>query len=424
MIAPLTASKYELALRCIGAFVLPWTDSPNQHSEAGNERHAADEASITAGEIPEYLDARWPGYQWRAEVAFGLDVATGEAREVGQSIGRAYPEPRTPFERFGTADAIGLSEDHNHMVVVDKKGYEAVTAAGRNPQLRFLALAASRSFRPPAARRPPLRVTVAIASELHPLDVAELDAFELDTIPLELRRTEIAVAEARGAARAGSPPTFTTGRWCRWCPAFNACPEQRRLRSLVQRSDDDPELALVTTVIDDSDAPTVYALYKRIGILKKRIEETLYAMAARRPIPIGGGKMFGRHTVKGDREYDGSAVHAVVAAHPELGRDVADRVVEMTASQAQFERIVKPLVKRGKFAATARAVFGEVERQGKMQRVEKIEIGEFVPRLELVAPEHGPARLPAPQTPEVVAAPRPVDCSPAAYWRSPPPAPF
>lgn len=387
----LTASKYELAMRCIGSTVLPWTDTPGPHAVAGTERHAADEQAIAAGDIPDAYEQRWPGYQWRAEVAFGLDIATGEAREVGQGIGRAYPTPRGPYERFGTSDAITLSPSGHHLVVVDKKGFEAVTASGRNPQLRFLARAAATVYRP-------ARVTVAIAHELSGIDASDLDAFELDTIPLELRQIEIDVARADAELRAGRPPEFHTGRWCRWCPAYNACPEQRRLSTLVQRPDDDPELALVTMAIDDDDAPALYALYKRIGILKKRIEETLYAIAARQPIPIGGGKMFGRHTVMGDREYDGPTVHAVAAA--QLGRDVADQVVEMIASQAQFERVVKPIVPRGKFAAAKRAVFDEVQRLGKMQRVEKTEIGEFTPELRLVDPE-----LPAPQVSEVIVAP-------------------
>lgn len=398
MTAALTASRYELAMRCIGSTVLPHRDTPNQHAEAGTERHAEDEQAIAAGDIPDAYEARWPGYQWRAEVAHGLDIATGDAREVGVGIGRAYPPPRTPFERFGTVDAEGWDPTTRHLVIVDKKGYEQATAAARNPQLRFLARAAS------TVRRA-ARVTVAIAGELRALDVAELDAFDLDTIPHELRQVELSVAAARSQARDGRPPVLTTGRWCRWCPAFNACPEQRALAALTSRPDDDPELALVTTVIDDDDAPAVYQLYKRIGILKKRIEETLYAMAARRPIPIGGGKFFGKHVVKGDREYDGPTVHAVVAANPELGRDVADKVVEMIATQAQFERVVKPLVKRGKFAATARAVFGEVERQGKMQRKETTEIGEFVPELRLVEPEQvkqlPASEDPAPAAPEV-----------------------
>lgn len=385
----LTASRYELAMRCIGSTVLPHTDVPNEHAAAGTERHAEDEAAIAAGDIPDAYEQRWPGYQWRAEVALGLDIATGEAREVGVGISRAYPPPRTPFERFGTVDAEGWDPESRHLVIVDKKGFEQATAASRNPQLRFLARAAS------TVRRA-ARVTVAIAGELRAMDVADLDAFDMDTIPHELRQVEISVAAARSQARSGAPPALSTGRWCRWCPAFNACPEQRRLRALAQRPDDDPELALITTAIDDSDGPALHQLYRRVGILHKRIGETLYAMAARRPIPIGGGKMFGRHVVKGDREYDGAAVHAVVAAHPDLGRDVADKVVEMIATQAQFERVVKPLVKRGKFAATARAVFGEVERQGKMQRKEATEIGEFVPELRLVEPEPQP-QLAAPK---------------------------
>lgn len=373
MTAALTASKYELALRCIGAFVLPWRDQAGPWAAAGTQRHTEDEAAINAGDIPSILDERWPGYSWRAEVAFALDIATGDAREVGDCIGRNYGEPRTPFERFGTADVVGQLD--RALVIVDKKGFEEVTRAAENPQLRFLAAAASRVYRPE-------RIEVAINHELRGLDVAELDAFDLGMIPHQLRQVEIDVAQAMADTRAGRPPAFNTGRWCRWCPAYDACPQQRELAALVRRPDDDVELSLVTAIVDDSDAPAAYQLWKRIGILQKRLGEALYGIAARAPFPIGGGKFFGKHSVLGDREYDGPTVHAVVAE--QLGRDVADRVVEMTASQAQFERVVKPLVPRGKFSAAKRSIFGEVERLGKMNRKQTTEISEFTPELQIV----------------------------------------
>lgn len=379
MTAALTASKYELASRCLGAFTRRWRDSPNTYSEAGNSRHAEDEQAINAGDIPDVLADRWPDHQWRAEVAYALDVATLDSREVGQGIGRGYGIPRTPFERFGTADAEGWHAPSRHLVIVDKKSFEAATAAAMNPQLRFLALAA-------AGVRKPDRITVAINHELTGLDVAELDAFEMDTIPHQLREIETGVAKARGMVRDGLVVPFSTGRWCRWCPAFDDCPQQKELLALARRDDDDPELAMSTTIIDDEDAPAVFALWKRIGILHKRIGQTLHAMSASRPIPIGNGRFFGRREKPGNERLDGDVMYEVVR---ELhGQELADKAVERTASKAQLKRALKAAGL--KVAPAERAVLATVAARGGTSRKPTEVFEEFTAELQLVSGEPEP----------------------------------
>lgn len=378
----LSSSKLELLDRCEGAFTLPWRDSPNPHSEAGTERHAADEQAIAGGDVPDEYTERWPGLTWRAEVRYVYDISSDTARCVGTGSNRDYGDLR-PFEVPGTVDVEGRGD--GLLVVIDRKGFEEQTPADRHPQVRFLALAAARV-------QSADRIIVAIRPEIGPMDVVEVDpVFDLDVIAHDVKQRVFRAAAVRSEARAGRVVQFNTGRWCRWCPAFDDCPRQAELRALVVRDEEDPDLAM-QTFVDDESAAEVHALWKRIGILHKRIGEQLYRHSAVRPIPLANGKMFGRHTKLGDREYDGQTVHAVVAAHPELGRDVADKVVEMVASQAQFERVVKPLVPRGKFAATKKAVFGKVEELGKMERKQTVEIGEYTPGPVLVSDE--PKQLP------------------------------
>lgn len=342
----LSSSKLELLDHCEGAFTLPWSDIPNEHSDAGNERHAADESAINAGDVPEEYTERWPGLTWRAEVAYAYDVSSDTARYLGTGINRAYGELR-PFEIPGTIDAEGRSPEL--LVVADRKGFETQPPVARHPQVRFLGLAAARA-------QPAPRVVVAIRPELGPMDVAELDpVFDLDVIAHEVRQRVIRAATVRSAARNGDPVAFRTGRWCRWCPAFKPCPKQRELRVMVDRPEDDPELALATAIADDTDAPAVYELYKRIGILHKRIGQSLHAIAASRPIPIGNGRFFGRREKRGNEKLDGDITYQVIRdLH---GQEVADAAVIRTATKTRIEATLK--ADRG----AAKAVIAEVRKR-------------------------------------------------------------
>lgn len=366
----ISSSKLELVDRCPGAFTLPWTEEQTEHSEAGNARHAEDEDAINAGNVPAVYDERWPGLSWRAEVSYAYDVATGTARELGVGIKRAYGD-LGPFEVPGTIDAEGRGD--GLLVVVDRKGFEEQTPAEQHPQVRFLALAAARA-------KPADRIEVAIRPEVGPVDVAVVDpVFDLDVIAYDVKRRVLDTAALLGKARAGQEVPFHTGRWCRWCPAFHACPKQNELRALVVQDDDHPDLA-TQVFVDDQSAADVYALWKRIGILHKRIGQQLYAHAANHPIQLANGKVFGRRDKLGDREYDGAKVHEVISHTEGLGRDVADRVVIMSSTQARFDQVIKPLVPRGRLAAVKRAVFGEVERLGGMTRKTTSIVEEFDPQ--------------------------------------------
>ena len=370
----LSASKLELAMRCIGAFTLPWKHERNAWSDGGNERHAVDEAAINAGDVPAVLAERWPDLTWRAEVAFAYDVATGEARELGQGIGRDYKRFNlTPFEVVGTADAVGLGG--GLLVVHDKKSFDDVTRAADNPQLGFLALAAARVYRPS-------RIEVAISHELRALDVAELDpTFDLDLVAHSVKQLMLAVAQARSDARDGKPVQFATGRQCRWCSAFDACPKQAELLAMVKHEDETFATTMETTLplLTDENAPEVYQLYKAIGILHKRIGQSLYAKAADRPIPIGNGKMFGRVTKQGNEKLDGDVAYSVV--RDRYGQDVADSAVQRVATKTKLKEALATITGKGGLAAAERTVLEEVRKRGGARREEKESIEEFVPQL-------------------------------------------
>ena len=369
----LTASKIELAMKCKGAFTLPHLNERNAFSDAGNERHEEREAEVNAGDIPERIAARWPGFAWRAEVAFMYDVATGEARELGAGIKRAYGE-LGPFEVAGTADLVGrglLGE----LVVIDHKSFEEQARAAEHPQLRFLALAAARAYEVDI-------VDVAISPEVGPLDVATLEAFDLDEAAYQIRQVMLDVAKAQNDARNGLPVAFSAGRQCRWCPAFHACPKQSELSVLVRTDAMANRIEATMPFRDDETAADAYEMRNRLRILLKRLEGGLFARANEKPIPLGNGKMFGPVDSLGNEKLDGDVVHAVVSA--QHGRDIADAAIEKRASKKRLKEALAFAVGKGGVSAAERAVLDEVRAKGGSERLMTITIEEY-PDLRLLA---------------------------------------
>lgn len=362
-----TASGIELARRCPGSLTIPHRHEDNEYSRRGNDDHKDLEDDINAGNIPDAYLERWPeATTWRAEVAYAYDVSCDNGREIGVGLKRAYGN-RSPFETFGTIDVEGRGP--GILVVIDRKGYERQTPAARHPQVRFLALAAARAL-------PAERVEVAIDAKIGDLDVAHLDpAFDLDVIAHETRRFLVESAKIIGEAREGKPIDFNIGRWCRWCNAFDACPKQDELRDLARLDEGHPKLDLVHY----QDLPDQYELMLRVGILYKRLKSTVYGAASQAPIKLRSGKIFGPVVTEGNRTYDGARVHAAVAAHPLLGREVADKAVEMVASQAQFKRVVQPLAPKRGFSKLKDEIFNQVEADGGMTRKPSVEYVEHDP---------------------------------------------
>lgn len=368
----LTASKIELGMKCVGAFTLPQVNERNEWSDAGNERHSDDEESIGRGDIPAILSETWPGFNWRAEVAFAYDVSTGEAREIGQGIKRAYGT-LSSFEIAGTADAIGRSG--SSLVVVDKKSYDEVTRAADNPQVRFLALAATRVYRP-------THVEVATTHLIRGIDRAELDAFDIDETAMQVRQVMLEVAKAQRDASEGLPVVFSTGRHCRWCSSFHACPKQKELVALVKTDAITHRIEAGIPFNDDQSAADAYDLAKRLRMLLKRVDAALYARAGDRPIPLGNGKMFGPVEKMGQTKIDGDIAYSVLKE--QHGQAIADAAVTRKATQKGIEDALKFVGAKGQVAELKRKAMDVIRERGGTTREMKIEIGEYVPQLKAV----------------------------------------
>ncbi len=371
----ISASKIELVTKCEGALALPQRDERNAYQDAGNERHEQLEDDIAAGRIPEVLEARWPGYTWRSEVAYAIDVATGKGRVLGVRIQRNYEAfDLGPFEITGTADLEGRGPS-GELAIVDRKSYDPnVSRAAVNGQVHTLALAASRAFGVDDA-------DVAIWHEVRPLDVHHLDVFDLDTYLGELRGIFERAAAARGRVRAGIALTLVTGEHCRWCAAFSNCEAQQALALDVHSGNADMRIAMLLPLADDESAANAYEFWKRVKMLSKRLGDALHARAGEKPIPLGDGRWFGKVASKGNEKLDGDVTYeAVRKLH---GQGIADAAVERTATKAKIKEALG-MANVPSVAAAERAVLDLVRASGGSKRESGESIKEFTHQLAAV----------------------------------------
>lgn len=362
----ITASSVHLADACPAAFSLPHVVEKHAGQDDGDELHDELESDVNAGDIPAVLDERWPGYTWRSEVAYAINVETGIARELGVGIKRKYGALH-PDEVAGTADLEGRGPV-DEVVIVDRKSFSPhVARAARNHQLRTLALMATRTHGVFVA-------DVAIWHEVRPLDVHAMDAFELDAYGHELR--DIVVR-----SRVGGVPKPSGA--CRYCPAFHACPAQQQLTTLVRSDAITKRVEMTAPFRDDADAADAYELAKRLRMLLKRIDAALYARAAEKPFAVGGGRMFGPNPSVGNLAIDGDIAYDVLRAA--YGQAVADAAVTRKATQKGIESALKDVAGKGQLAELKRKVLATIKERGGSSQKTTTRVEEYVPQQQLKA---------------------------------------
>lgn len=306
--------------------VLPQTEETHVGQEDGVDRHADLEAEINAGTIPATLSDRWPGYMWRAEVAFAIDLATGIGRELGVGLGRGYGAMGM-FEIPGTADLVGRGPN-GELVVVDRKSYDPnVPRAAINAQLHTLALAACRALGESTC-------DVAIWHEVRPLDVSIVEPWDLKTYSDDLFTLLESATRARAEFRKTGLVAAVPGNHCRWCGAFFNCPAQNALVTKFKAGVIGMSAEAMIPLATDEQAARAYELLADLKMLVKRVTGAVYARAAKDPIPLGNGRVFGTRPVKGDRVIDGNKAYEMI--REKYGQKVADAAVTRQASQKQI----------------------------------------------------------------------------------------
>lgn len=373
-----TASKLHLARVCPPAFVLDHLDIRTAEAEAGVERHADYEWQIQNGQIPEALASRWPGFTWLAEVAFAFDYAAGTGRILGIGLKRDYSSAR-PTEICGTADVVGVSGDPgkvDRLVVLDWKSFEEVERAAVNAQLHIAALALSREYGVDAAE-------VAIHYEARAMDVAALDAFDLETFASDVRSIVVGIDLARATRAKGASLVFVEGAHCKRCPAYHSCPTKQQLvKDVEARVEQVATGKLLFALDDDDEAAAAYEFADRVAQLLGQLRGALAMRGKERPIPLRNGKMYGLVPKKGNDKLDADLLYKLV--REKHGQGIADAAVVRSATK---KRLGEALAFAGvaNKAGAERELLKELRAQGGIKNEEKQVLDEYEPDKALAA---------------------------------------
>ena len=348
----ISGSKLDLTRHCPGWLALPHVEEKHDGQDEGNERDRVFTERIRAGDIPEALAARWPGATWRAQVAYAWNWTNDTARELPPSTHRDYTAADPMTEVCMTLDAVGLLDDL--VLVVDFKSYDPlVPRAAVNGQIHLGALAACRTLGIDAAE-------VAIHHEARAFDVATVTWVDLETFAAEAKAIVMGAFKAKHVR----PLKLSTGVWCRYCPAFSACPRQSELTALVKTSELDMRVEAQVPLTDEN-AADFYDLWKRVDLLAKRMKSVVYARAAERGITLSNGNTFGRVISDGDRVLDGDKAYALI--REKYGQEMADKAVTREATQTGLTDALKAAGEKS-VDAKVKAFVAELDKLGGVTR--------------------------------------------------------
>lgn len=284
-----SASALDRAFACIGSVTLPTVSEPaGDDAERGLALHkyvevarrdgrdaalammAADEETLAEAKAID-LAAIPDGAE--SEVAFGLDVETGEAVRYSLSSERAYP---LDGKLHGTADLVGRRGAE--VVIIDLKTGRPTVSAADSWQLRFLALAAARWSGLSRARA---SLFVLDDKGGWRQDWAFWDEFDLAGFA-----DELAALVAR--ALSDDEPRLATGSHCKHCPALLRCPAQTAIvRALV------PSLTEITErleLLSPQEQGRAYTHMKLAEELMERAKDAFRLLAATGDIPLPDGR--------------------------------------------------------------------------------------------------------------------------------------
>lgn len=354
---PITMSRLPIVARCPASWALPHAEEaePSEPSKRGRAIHAflADVAThgrnAALERVPEeyrpaceLIDTDRLPTHLAAEVTFRLDVLRREAVEVGRDLNRSTYAERTgeDWVVYGTADLVGIDDDADAVVVYDyKTGWSAQDDAADHWQVKALALAAACAYGKSNARIGIIRVWETGHVSYR---VAELDAFDLDVVAEDLHRILDARARAWEELRAGRAPSVATGRHCRYCPAFHACPAQVALVRQAAAAPEDLERKLAELITPEN-AAKAYHRIAEVQMVLDRVMKQIKALAEKAPIPLGNNRMLG--PVERTRESI-VAEKALPILREHFGDEVAEAAAEVAITKTRLRDALRGYAQR------------------------------------------------------------------------------
>lgn len=403
-----TASGIYRAQHCSASCALPQVNTSSEQAARGTAGHrflelvGGDQAHEKALEqIPDAhrefcerieLDGLPLGPEFRREVAFAFDVATGSARYIGQGCGRDYGQ-LSSTEIAGTLDVIGFPGTLE-VSIDDYKfdGYESsAPPPEKNPQLLFGALCVSRLT---CATSFKLSLIHFRPDGTHWKESAEVDAFDLDAYALDLRALVNQVRAAEDTVYAGKPPPVSRGPWCRYCPAVTSCPP---ILDMVRAAAADPQqpAEVIRDLLQAAGTGDLAARKKAAAMAFARLKEVedalkpwksaIYLFASEQAIELPDGRIYGVVERPVD-ELDARKMRGLLATR--FGPDVAEGACAFETSKAALERALKPIlnkqlahyqeqkdagvkVKRPAMTALKEGVLAELAQQGGVKKLLK-----------------------------------------------------
>jgi hypothetical protein len=336
-------------LRCPAWTSLPHAEHSNEYAESGHQKHAFWSAVLGGTGVEDALrlvddeDDRetcrrldWRGLvgdldELESECAFAIDFRRREVRRLGHNIGRQYAaaakaqgRPLGAWEIPGSLDFAGRLKVGRRRLVRDaKSGYQDVTVARLNAQIRYFACAyylleGEDEIEGQLVKVKPSGEIWCGPADRHVFTPLDHEMF-LDEVEAGIRRVKV----ERATVRKRRLPTVSLGDWCRWCDAAHACPGKMQLaRGLV------PELSLI--------GERVAAMTpEEIGLAWERVDEHMFplvkgvrdvlkdAILRGGSVPMSGGRRLAKPV-----QYEQSRLAAA---------RVADLARELGATEAQLE---------------------------------------------------------------------------------------
>lgn len=324
----ITFSALPRLFACPASHILPWVEDeePSEFRDRGHAvhnylQHFRELGPIAALEgVPEehrafceLIDADSLPTDLSTEVALAYNPVTRTARVLKGEFHRDYSDAKGG-EICGTLDVLGLAPDMAY-VSDYKTGWMKQPKASEHPQLLMGALCATRAFDKPSA----LIEVIEVREGKNWRDSAEVDAFDLLAFEGRVLALWSALDELdskyngysshlgiRRVSKLGGH--VHPGAHCRYCPAFQHCPEQKQLALVATDGTLAAEVESWAGLLTATTAREAYHMSKAMTMLATRTKEIVDGYAAKNPIKVAGGRYYGLIKTPGVERLDGDVV--------------------------------------------------------------------------------------------------------------------